>query len=157
MITIDILKNHPQTLPRLAKIWYEALGSVYCPDTTISQAEQKFLTHLSDNELPLTYIALEENTPIGMCSLRKNDGIRPDVIPWLASLVVDPDYQRQGIGKRLIEAVKTKAKELGFSTLHLFAFDVTISDYYARLGWSIVNMDTCKEHPIVVMEMDLVE
>ena len=40
-----------------------------------------------------------------MCSLRGNDGIRPDLTPWLGSLVVHPDYQKQGVGRRLIDAL----------------------------------------------------
>lgn len=49
-----------------------------------------------------------------MCSLRVNDGIRPDLTPWLGSLVVDPKYQKQGIGKMLVDEMKEKAKKLGF-------------------------------------------
>jgi len=45
-----------------------------------------------------------------MCSLRENDGIRPDITPWLGSLVVDPKYQRQGIGNMLIDTTLLKAR-----------------------------------------------
>lgn len=32
MITIDLLKNHPQAIPELVSIWHEVLGSVWVPD-----------------------------------------------------------------------------------------------------------------------------
>lgn len=90
-----------------------------------------------------------------MCPLRDNDGIRPGITPWLGSLVVDPDYQRQGIAKQLMDATKQKARELGFNTLYLFALDPAVSDYYARQGWQKIGMDVFREHPVTVMQIDL--
>nr|WP_243397313.1 GNAT family N-acetyltransferase [Holospora curviuscula] len=90
-----------------------------------------------------------------MCSLRKNDGIRPGIIPWLGSLVVDPKYQKQGIGSMLIDMTLLKVKELCFKKLYLFAFDPAILEYYERLGWSQICMDEFTSHPVTVMEVDL--
>ena len=103
----------------------------------------------------LTYVAFDDAIPIGRCSLRQNDGIRPDLMPWLGSLVVDPLYQHQGVGKALIDTVKIKAKDLGYEKLFLFAFDRTIPAYYARLGWDNISMDEFKGHPVTVMKIDL--
>ncbi len=100
-------------------------------------------------------MALDGQIPIGMCSLRKNDGIRPDLTPWLGSLVVDPKYQKQGVGKMLADATTLKAQELGFKTLYLFAFDLTIPQSYERLGWKKIGMDEIKSHPVTVMEVKL--
>jgi N-acetylglutamate synthase-like GNAT family acetyltransferase len=61
--------------------------------------------------------------------------------------VVEPAYQKQGIGNFLIDAIKSKARDLGFSKLYLFAFDSTIPDYYTRLGWIVIGMDEFKGHP----------
>ena len=105
--------------------------------------------------LSITFVALHGDLPVGMCSLRENDGIRPDLTPWLGSLVVDPKYQKQVIGKMLIDVTVLKAKELGFEKLYLFAFDHTIPAYYKRLGWKKIGMDEFKSHPVTVMEMEL--
>ena len=155
MITIDLLKNHPKAIPVLTKIWREVLGQVWIPDVSIERVEQKFLQHLNDQILPLTFVALHNNTPVGMCSLRENDGIRPDLTPWLGSLVVDPKYQKQGIGKMLVDVAVMKAKKLGFEKLYLFAFDPTIPEYYEPLGWKKIGMDEFKSHPVTVMEIGL--
>jgi predicted N-acetyltransferase YhbS len=155
MIKIDLLKNHPTTIPRLAKIWQEVLGSIWVPDVPIERVEQNFLKHLNENIMPLTFIALDNDTPVGMCSLRENDGIRPDLIPWLGSLVVDPAFQKQSIGKMLMDMTKQKARTFGFETLYLFAFDLTIPNYYERLGWEKIGMDKFKGHPVTVMETAL--
>jgi predicted N-acetyltransferase YhbS len=105
--------------------------------------------------MPLTFIALDNDTPVGMCSLRENDGIRPDLIPWLGSLVVDPAFQKQSIGKMLMDMTKQKARTFGFETLYLFAFALTIPNYYERLGWEKIGMDKFKGHPVTVMETAL--
>ena len=97
MITIDLLKNHPDTIPRYAEIWYEMLGKIWVPEIPIERVIQRFAEHLNEDVLPITFIALDAGKPVGMCSLRENDGIRPDLTPWLGSLVVAPQYQKQGI------------------------------------------------------------
>jgi predicted N-acetyltransferase YhbS len=155
MNTIDLLKNHPASIPRCAEIWHEVLGKIWAPEIPVERVIQRFVEHLSADGLPITFIALDGDIPVGMCSLRKNDGIRPDLTPWLGSLVVDPTYQKQGIGKMLVDATKTKASELGFCKLYLFAFDPTIPAYYARLDWKKIGMDEFKSHPVTVMEVAL--
>jgi GNAT superfamily N-acetyltransferase len=110
---------------------------------------------LNDQVLPITFVALDADLPLGMCSLRENDGIRPDLTPWLGSLVVDPKYQKQGIGKMLADITLLKAKELGFEKLYLFAFDPTIPEYYERLGWKKICIDEFKSHLVTVMRREL--
>jgi len=152
IVTINLLKNHPECIQRLAEIWQEVLGSKWLPDISVEAVVQRFQTHLNDEVLPLTLIALDGTQPIGMCSLRENDGIRPDLKPYLGSLVVAPAYQKQGVGRALIDATKKQAKSLGFQKLYLFAFDPAIPPYYERLGWQIIGMDEFKDHPVTVME-----
>lgn len=155
MIKIDLLKNHLGSLPRLAEIWQETLGKIWLPDVPREHIIERFSDHLNEDSLPITLVAFEEDQTVGMCSLRVNDGIRPDLMPWLGSLVVDPKYQKRGIGKILMEMTKIKAKELGFNKLHLFALDPTLPDYYSRHGWVKAGLDEFKTHPVTVMEITL--
>ncbi len=155
MIKIDLLKNHPNTIPALANIWHEVLGQIWVPDISVERVIARFADHLNDSNLPITFVAFDGDLPVGMCSLRENDGIRPDLTPWLGSLVVDPKYQKQGIGRMLIDATLLKAKELGFYKLYLFSFDPTIPEYYERLGWRKIGMHEFKSYPVTVMEVDL--
>lgn len=155
MIKIDLLKNNPGAIDSLAQIWHQVLGSIWVPDIPIERVKQRFVEHLNDNSIPLTFVALFNDKPVGMCSLRENDGIRPELMPWLGSLVVDPEYQKQGIGEKLINATKQKAKQLGFEQLFLFAFDPTIPEYYQKLGWQKTGLDQFKQNPVTVMEINL--
>ena len=83
----------------------------------------------------LISVALHNDQAIGMACLRENDGIRHGVVPWLGSLVVHPEYRSYKVGEELINTVKSQAKNLGHQILYLLAFDATIPDWYARLGW----------------------
>ncbi|HAT8893447.1 TPA: GNAT family N-acetyltransferase [Legionella pneumophila] len=155
MITIDYLKHHSDCIPELAKIWHEVLGQIWVPDVSISRVEENLRNHLNTEQLPLTLVALHEDKPVGMCSLRVNDGIRPELTPWLGSLVVSPTHQKQGIARQIINRTKQEAQILGFKNLYLFAFDPTIPEYYGLLGWCTIGMDEFKGHPVTVMEIML--
>ena len=154
MIKVDLLKKHPHTIPALANIWHDVLGKIWMPEIGIEEIESLYYEE-PNRGMPLTYIALDGEIPVGSCTLELNGGIRPDLSPWIGDLVVNPDYQKQGIGKMLLEIAVKKAKELGFEKLYLFAFDPTIPAYYQRLGWKKIGMDEFKSHPVTVMEVEL--
>ena len=154
MIKIDLLKNYPNTIPALAHIWHEVLGKIWMPGIGIEEIESLYHEEL-EHDMPLTYIALYNQIPVGSATLELNGRIRADLRPWLGDLVVDPKYQKQGIGKMLVDVAVLKAKELGFKKLYLFAFDPTIPEYYKRLGWKKIGMDEFKSHPVTVMEVEL--
>ncbi len=155
MITIDYLKHHSDSIPELAKIWHEVLGQIWIPDIPISRVEENLRNHLNTEQLPLTLVANREHKPVGMCSLRINDGILPELTPWLGSLVVSPNYQKQGIARMLIDKIKEKARHMDFKKLYLFAFDPTIPEYYSRFSWRKIGMDEFKGYPVTVMEVML--
>ena len=154
-IKIAYLKDYPDEIPALAKIWQEVLGSIWAPDIPIERVEQRFRAHLNDDLLPITLIAFDGTKLVGSVSLRENDEIRPDLMPWLGSLIVDKSYQKFGIGKMLIEATKQKAALLDFKTLYLFTFDPTLPAYYQRQGFHKIGMDEFKGHNVTVMKTDL--
>ena len=154
-IKIAYLKEHPEAIPTLAKIWHEVLGSIWISDISIEEIEQGFYDDLNDVSLPLTLIALKDTQVIGAVSLHENDEIRPDLTPWLESLVVDKAYQNQGVGKLLVEEVKQKARDLHFKKLYLFAFEPNLVRYYEQLGFKFIGIDRFKDRTITIMESTL--
>ena len=74
----------------------------------------------------------------------------PIYSPWLGSLVVDPAYQKMGVGKMLVEATQKAAKKFGYTSLYLFAFDPKIPEYYRNLGFNMLGMDEFKGHHVTV-------
>lgn len=105
--------------------------------------------------MPLTYIALYDEIPVGSCTLELNGGIRPDIGPWIGDLVIDRKYQKQGIGKMLLDEVIKKAKQLNFKKWYLFTFDPSIPLYYEKFGWQKIDTDTFNSHPVTLMEVTL--
>ena len=155
MIKIDLLKNHPHTIPALANIWHEVLGKIWFPELTIQEIESLTYDELKHQDETTSFVAMRDDTPIGFCTFKLKEEFRPDLGPWLADVVVAPKHQKQGIGKMLITVAIQKAKELGFQKLYLFTFDPTIPSYYESIGWRKIGMDEFRSNPVTVMEMEL--
>lgn len=98
MLEFKLLSQCPTVIPQLAQIWRKELGQVWPPDVDVAKIETKLKEHTNSQKMPLTYVALIESHPVGVCSLRYSDGIWPHASPWLGSLVVSSDFQRQGVG-----------------------------------------------------------
>ncbi|MBX3710221.1 MAG: GNAT family N-acetyltransferase, partial [Gammaproteobacteria bacterium] len=152
---IKSLNDCQDHIPALANLWYEEISRHWAPDASIEKAHHKLIAHLNTDNMPMAFVVVHEDQPIGMVCLRENDGIRDGTSPWLGSLVVDPNYRGQKVGEALINFVKKKAKELGNQTLYLLAFDPTIPQWYAKLGWVDIGCDQLFNHPVTVMSIDL--
>lgn len=152
-IEIKLLADCQQYIPYLAELWYEQIGKQWVPNASIEQAKQKFILHANTNKLPMTFVATDNNQPIGMASLRVNDGIQPHLTPWLGGLIVDPNYRQQKIGEQLINSVKQQAALFGYKQLYLLAFDPTIPNWYKKLGWKSIGTDQLFGHAVAVMEI----
>lgn len=154
MVKIDLLRNHPICIPVIANIWYELLGKIWMPEITLDEIEFFYNQELK-NDIPITYIALYNNIPVGSCTFELDGGIRPDLQPWVGDLVVDKLYQGVGIGQELLNTVTKMAAKLGFEKLYLFTFDTKTASYYERFGWSKIALDQFKSQPVIVMEVVL--
>ena len=67
------------------------------------------------------------------CVYLKSSGDRA----YFGMLSIDPDKQRQGAGRRLVDAVESRARERGcrFIDLHLVDLREELTAYYRRLGY----------------------
>jgi GNAT superfamily N-acetyltransferase len=138
MAVIKPLRDFPAYAPILAywsyRQWYRKR------DIGFDHLIKSYKKRASAKHLPISWIAIEEDMPVGMVTLKENDlWSRKDINPWLASLYVEPDFRRRGIGEQLINAVIVKARKLGLARLHLFldsAELVTLERYYIKRGWS---------------------
>ena len=153
-IKIDILKNHPKAIPTLSKIWHEVLGKIWMPEVGIDEVESLFYEELN-RDMPLTFVALDGEIPVGSCTLHSTDDVRPDFGPWIESLVVDAAHQNKGIGKMLLDFTVAKARELGFKSIYLFAFDPSLTQYYSRFGWEEIGVENFKSHQVRLMTLGL--
>lgn len=154
-LEIKLLADCSEYISTLSRLWFNELGKQRIPNASVAHAENMYQAHLNRDQLPLTFVALHQGKPIGMSSLRINDGIRPDLTPWLGSLIVHPEYRRQGVGEKLIDITKERAKTMRYEKLYLLALDPAIPNWYARLGWQYLGMDKLYHHPVTVMEIKI--
>jgi predicted N-acetyltransferase YhbS len=152
---IKLLTDCQEYIPVLAELWYQEISRHWAPHASVEKAKQKLVEHLNSDKMPIAYVALLGDQAVGMACLRENDGIRPGVAPWLGSLVVSPKYRGHRVGEALINAVKDQAKDLGHQVLYLLAFDPTIPNWYARLGWTHIGDDELFGHRVAVMDINL--
>ncbi len=83
-------------------------------------------------------LALGGDGPVGAIGLEQFDNIG-----LLRSLVVEQSARSTGIGKQLVDALESRAAQLGISELWLLTIDADA--YFARLGYVVVNRDDAPE------------
>lgn len=87
--------------------------------------------------LPITFIALDGDRPVGTVGLWRCDLLsRQDLTPWLAALYVATEYRGRGLGRQLQDFVKDFSRRAGFAHLYLYT---TFSGYYERHGWDAIG------------------
>jgi GNAT superfamily N-acetyltransferase len=139
---IGYLADHPAFVPTLVR-WHHAQWSYLRPGDTIERRTARLKTHLGKRQIPTTFVAYEKTddgteVAIGSASLVAQDlDTRPELSPWLASVYVAEPHRRQGIGSTLVRRAVQEAAALGVKTLYLFTPDR--EQFYARLGWSVVE------------------
>lgn len=78
----------------------------------------------------LSLVAVEENKIVGYILFTKIK-IKDNIELALAPLAVLPEYQRKGIGKKLIETGHNIAKNLGYH----YSIVLGSENYYSKMGY----------------------
>ncbi len=141
MAEIIPLRECPDYAPVLAywsyNLWYRSRPIDY--NTIIKAYRQR----ASGEKMPLAWVAIEEEMPVGMVSLKEDDlWSRKDLNPWLASLYTVPEFRNRGIAAGLINAVVAGARELGCDRLYLFlghGEERDLGAYYGKRGWTYLE------------------
>lgn len=152
-IEIRFLSDCKQFILELAQLWINELGKDSEQPFDIKNVVQRFVEHCNKDKLPLTYVAIYQNKPIGMASLRVTEGAHHNLTPWLGGLVVHPDYRRKKVGEKLVSAVKNHAKLLGYSEIYLLSYDELLA-WYEKLGWQSISA-TDNEPDITILTIRL--
>jgi predicted N-acetyltransferase YhbS len=134
MITITHLYRHPEHVRRVARWIYDEFWTDK-PDASPQWLEERLREATTDSEIPMSWLAVVDNEPAGTVNLIECDNDqRPDLSPWLAALLVLPEYRKRGIGSKLVDECVAGARRLGVKRLYL---GTDIPEYYERLGWHI--------------------
>ena len=112
----------------------------------------EYLKKTNHNQVPITYVAIEDNKCIGTVSIFLNDlNTRMDLSPWLASLVVKNEFRNKGFGEKLVNHALNKAKLLGYTKIYLKTENK--GNYYSKRGWKYIGKGIDKHN----QETDLYE
>jgi GNAT superfamily N-acetyltransferase len=133
VVKIEYLTDHAGAIPTLAQ-WHHDQWHTVTPDLTVADRIAGFRSRMRRMEVPTGSVAMLGEVVVGMACLVAHDiESRPELTPWLATVLVGPDYRARGIGLALSEPVVAEGRALAFSKLYLVTFDK--SSFYARLGW----------------------
>jgi N-acetylglutamate synthase-like GNAT family acetyltransferase len=147
------LCDHMRLAPELARLHYAEWGPLL-PRWSEAEALAELRTHRSRQAIPTTMLMLDDaDSLIGSVSLLQNDDERiRDYSPWLASLIVLPQYRGRGYGIALVERCVQEARAQGIPRLHLYTAGQQA--FYTRLGWRIVDTVPLGIAPVDVMAIE---
>lgn len=127
---IDHLFRHPEHLELVAdwihrEFWTRSGRGVEFVAALLRQA-------VDPDCIPLSRLALVEGRPAGIVNLIACDSTaRPDLTPWLAALLVAPQFRGKGIGSALVGDLAKEAARIGCAELFL---ETDIPPFYERSG-----------------------
>jgi GNAT superfamily N-acetyltransferase len=152
-VKIEYLAEHADAIPALAQ-WHYDQWLAITPHLTIADRIAEFRSRMRRLELPIGFVAVLDEAVVGMACLVTHDmETRPTLTPWLATVLVAPQYRGRGFGSALSERVVAEGRVLGFPKLYLVTFDKIA--FYARLGWSELEHTEYLELPATIMTREL--
>jgi GNAT superfamily N-acetyltransferase len=152
---ITYLADYPQYRSTLAGWIFDEWGWEM-PGSTFESIQAEFSLHLNRDRIPLTLLALVEGQPAGTASIFLHDmDTRMDLTPWLAAVYVLPGFRGRGIGSQLVGAIEDVATRLQLERLYLFTPDR--EDFYARLGWSVLEIVEYRQQANAIMTKTMLE
>lgn len=147
-MTIDLLLDFPEYIPALAERLHRQWGHLR-PQATLEDRRRRLESQTRDS-LPLTLVAHEDGAPLGTASIVVDDmATRPDLTPWMASVLVFAEHRKRGIGGALVREIMKTASARKYPVLYLWTPDK--ENFYARLGWEKLCVENYLNLNVVVM------
>jgi GNAT superfamily N-acetyltransferase len=151
---IDYLADHPDDIPTLAR-WHHEQWLHLSPGDSIERRIALLESHLGRRQIPTTFVAVSTQGVLGSASLIAYDmDTRLDLSPWLASVYVQPEHRRRGIGSALVRRVIREARELSVDNLYLYTTP-DMDGFYARFGWSLIDRTLYRGYDQIVMALQV--
>lgn len=140
---MDIVPLHEK--PEFAETcaaWSFSEWGCYVPGLTLESSIQSYKDRAQNkNKLPFVLLALENDKIMtGMISLKLDEHLdRPDLNPWVGSLIVHRRFQGRHVAEQLFEELKKVARnKFGFEKMYLFT--CRSGKGYELAGWKHIGM-----------------
>lgn len=135
-INIACLHDYPDFVPIITE-WHLRQWNHIPPIYTHDSYKQYLLSHYKRNCIPTMFVAVSNNKVIGTAALEDYDmDTHRDLSPWLASVYVDKNHRRKGVGRTLVRHVIEQAHITGTKKLYLFTPDH--ASFYEHFGWTVL-------------------
>lgn len=100
---------------------------------------KEFRIRADCSRLPYTFIALWNEFPVGMVTLKEKDlSNRQELTPWLSALYVMPEFRNRGVGDQLIKTLINEVYLYKTDRVYLFIDSRNkeeLEHYYTKRGW----------------------
>jgi predicted N-acetyltransferase YhbS len=149
---IVAVSDHPKMAPAVAQWLLEAFHHGLSPSYDELTAQLRAQKAPSED----TFILFADGVPAGTASLVKNDlPSRPDLTPWLASVLVRPQFRGKGYSAPLVKHVEAAASAAAVKVLWLYTWSA--ETLYARLAWERggLERDSDRNIEVVLMKREL--
>ena len=144
------LTKQPNLAPAVAEWLLDEFRHALSP--SYDQEVTRLLAQKAPEE---TFVLFDDDVPVGTASLVASDlPSRPDLTPWLASVLVRPQFRGRGYSAPLVRHVEGAAAA---SATVLWLYTWSAEQVYARLGWERVGLerDTDRNIEVVLMRRNL--
>ncbi len=132
---IELRPARELPLDELARIFTAAYADYVVP-FEVSEEQLRFMVETFDVDLDASCVALSDGRPVGLANLAVRGAQS-----WIGGVGVVPDARRQGLGRRLMEAVHEQARERGVGTVWLEVIEQNEQAHllYQALGYELVR------------------
>ncbi|MXQ14684.1 GNAT family N-acetyltransferase [Microvirga makkahensis] len=91
--------------------------------------------------IPTTFVACDIGRFVGTVSvIACDEEPRPHYKPWIATLWVEPEDRRRGVGAALVARAAEFAFDVGAARIHLLSRERRRT-HYESLGWAVLEAD----------------
>lgn len=127
-------------IPLLTRLFVAEWEPYYGPEGP-GEAEKDLNECCNRDELPLALVALgDDGAVLGTAALKHESvGSELGLGPWLAALCVPIEHRERGIGSALVEAIESKARDLGFAAVYMSTD--TAGTLVRRRGWARLDVE----------------
>lgn len=146
------LATAPEHIPTIAA-WHHVQWGYLNPGATVETRIEKMQRYLKGAAIPAMYICVDGAHLAGTAALVESDmDSHPELSPWLASVYVNPEYRKRGVGAMLVKHIVNHAKEQGIGTLYLFTPDQ--AKFYQSMGWEFIAQESYRGGEATLMKID---
>lgn len=136
--------------------WHHSEWLHLNPGGSVQKRIEGMQAYLAGHTIPKMFVSKDGETLLGSAAIIENDmDTRTDLSPWLASVYVNAEYRKKGVGSDLVKHVEEYARSAGFRNLYLFTLDQ--ENFYQNLGWSTISKEIYRDEAVTVMQIKLID